>query len=215
MTEEVKEKKAGSRKKTVMLSPKRWAEARALWESGEVTLTMLSEKFDVTRATLQRHFTLRGCKKGSKSHEHEKKVAEEIAKNAVDDASVIAARIRETKEEHYKMASGLAKLTWNEVLQAKKAGSPIATAMNNLKALESAMNVLKKAREERFAVLGLDREDYVDQEGLPELVISELTADQIEVLRRKQASDDLGDIEEDDVTEEDGDVGLESDEGEE
>lgn len=204
MTTEVEEKK--ERKKTVMLSPKQWAEVRALWESGEFTLTMLSERFKVTRATLQRHFALRKVKKGAKSHEHEKKIAEEVAKNAVDDATVIAARIRETKEEHYKMASGLAKLTWNEVLQVKKNGAPMAAATNNLRALDAAMNVLKKAREERFAVLGLDRDDHVDQDGLPELVISELTADQIETLRNKQQQDDLGDIPDDDFVDEDEEV---------
>lgn len=204
MTTEVEEKK--ERKKTVMLSPKQWAEVRALWESGEFTLTMLSERFKVTRATLQRHFALRKVKKGAKSQEHEKKIAEEVAKNAVGDATVIAARIRETKEEHYKMASGLAKLTWNEVLQVKKNGAPMAAATNNLRALDAAMNVLKKAREERFAVLGLDRDDHVDQDGLPELVISELTADQIETLRNKQQQDDLGDIPDDDFVDEDEEV---------
>ena len=47
------------------------------------------------------------------------------------------------------------------------------------------MNVLTKARMERYAVLGLDKDDYVDEDGLPELVISELTAAQIEELRNR------------------------------
>lgn len=51
------------------------------------------------------------------------------------------------------------------------------------KALDVAMTTLKKAREERYAVLGLDRDDFVASEDLPELVISELTAEQIEKMR--------------------------------
>ena len=68
------------------------------------------------------------------------------------------------------------------------------------------MSVLKKAREERYAVLGLNREDYVDEEGLPELVISELTEEQVEQLRaRDNDMDDLANP--DDVVQlEDGEV---------
>lgn len=187
MTEETEPKK----RKHIRLSPKQWAEAEALWESGEVTLADLIAKFGAHKSAFQKRFADRGIKKGAKSAEHAKKVAEEVTKAAVDDATVLAARIRETKEEHYKMAAGLAKLTWSEILAVKNAGSPMAVAMNNLKALDNAMNVLKKAREERYAVLGLDRDDHVDEDGLPELVISELTAEQIETLRAKQ-EDDFG-----------------------
>ncbi len=185
MTEETEPKK----RKCIRLSPKKWAEAEALWESGEVALGDLVTRFGVDRSTLQKRFSQRGIKKGAKSAEHAKRVSEEVTKAAIDDATVLAARIRETKEEHYKMAAGLAKLTWAEILAVKSSGSPMAVAMNNLKALDNAMNVLKKAREERYAVLGLDRDDHVDEEGLPELVISELTADQIEALRAKQEDD--------------------------
>ena len=171
------------------LTPKQWAEAEALWESGEVTLDALAKKFSKDKSAFAKHFTKRGIVKGAKKEEHKKRVAEEVTRAAIDDATVLAARIRETKEEHYKMAAGLAKLTWAEILKAKQDGVPVATALNNLKSLETAMNVLKKAREERWAVLGLDRPDFVDEEGLPELVISELTAEQIEALRTRDDAD--------------------------
>ncbi|MCY1300238.1 hypothetical protein D9M70_497990 [compost metagenome] len=90
--------------------------------------------------------------------------------------------------------------------------------MNNLKALDNAMTVLKKAREERYAVLGLDRSDYVDDSALPELVISELTNEQIEAMRdRQEDSDDSlptleeeGELpDEDEVVEEDDEIVVE------
>ena len=167
------------------LTPKQWAEAEALWESGEVTLDDLAAKFGKDKSAFSRHFDKNGIKKGAKRDEHKKRVADEVTKAAIDDATVLAARIKETKEEHYKMFAGLAKLTWAEILAAKKDGKPVAIAMHNLKALDAAMTVLKKAREERYAVLGLDRSDFVDENALPELVISELTADQVEQLRNR------------------------------
>lgn len=169
--------------KMTRVTPKQWAEAEALWESGEVTLEDLVNKFGKSLSTFKRHFDKMGVVKGSKKEALKKRVAEEVVKAAIDDATITAARIRETKEEHYKMATGLAKLTWGEILKTKQDGAPVAVATNNLKALDLAMSVLKKAREERWAVLGLDRVDAVDGNELPELVISELTADQIQELR--------------------------------
>lgn len=201
--------------KSKRLTPKQWAEAEALWESGEVTLTDLVAKFGIHKTSFQKRFAERGIKKGAKKEEHARRVAEEVTKAAIDEATVLAARIRETKEEHYKMAAGLAKLTWAEILAAKQNGSPMAVALNNLKALDAAMAVLKKAREERYAVLGLDREDFVDEDGLPELVISELTADQIEALRAKDHTE-FDDLPDDAILEEgDNAVGEEEDDDDE
>lgn len=192
------------------LSEREWAEATALWEQGAVTYGQLAEKYDRHEQSFAQYFRRRGIKKGSARAKTMAKVESAVEKQLVNDAAIIAARIKETKEEHYKMASGLAKLTWAEVLKAKQDGVPVGSAINNLKALESAMNVLKKAREERYAVLGLDRPDSVDENDVPELVISELTADQIEALRARSFQElseiDDGPIEEidgsDDVVEE-------------
>lgn len=183
-------------KKSHPLTPKQWAEAEALWGAGEVTLDQLAKRFKKSKSTFEKHFSRRGLKKGFKAEAIQRKITTAVESSIVDDTTVIASRIRETKEEHYKMAAGLAKLTWSEILTVKQNGAPMASAMNNLKALDSAMSVLKKAREERYAVLGLDRADYVDEGGLPELVIAELTADQIEELRNRDSTefDELGDV---------------------
>jgi hypothetical protein len=182
---------AAPKTKHARLTPKQWAEAEALWESGEVTLEDLAARFGKHRSAFSAHFKAKGIEKGKKKEEHKAAVKEEVTKAAIDDATVLAARIKETKEEHYKMAAGLAKLSWNEILLAKSEGRAVSTALNNLKALDAAMTVLKKAREERWAVLGLDRDDAMDEDGLPDLVISELTAEQIEALRERDEDDDL------------------------
>jgi len=177
------------------LTPKQWAEAETLWSLGEVSLGDLAKKFGVSEPAISQHMKRNGIKKGSKAEAHKKKVSDEVAKAAIDDATVLAARIRETKEEHYKMATGIAKLAWGEILKARQENAPVSVAMNNLKALDTAMNVMTKARAERYAVLGLDKDDFVDEEGLPELLIQELTADQIEQLRSRDFSEfTVGDL---------------------
>lgn len=145
----------------------------------------MATRFDKDRSAFVRYFKKHGIVKGSRAAARKEEVKEAVAAAGIDEATVLANRIRETKEDHYKMSSALAKLVWAEVLTAKKDEKPFSAIKDNLKALDNAMNVLMKARMERFAILGLDKDDYVDEDGLPELVISELTAAQIEELRNR------------------------------
>ncbi|MCL2874765.1 MAG: DNA-binding protein [Betaproteobacteria bacterium] len=167
-------------------SQRQWAEAEALWEAGEVTLPFLASKLKVSTSGISLHMKRRGIVRGSKAEEHKKRVAEAVTSAAIDDATVHAGRIRETKEQHYQMAAGISKLAWNEVISAKANGTPFSAIAGNLKSLDAAMTVLLKARNERWAVLGLDRADTIDNDGLPQLLISELTAEQIEDLRSRE-----------------------------
>jgi hypothetical protein len=177
------EKKVAKSKKR--LSPRQWAEAEALWAAGDITLSGLCEKYGLQKSAFTRHFNKVGLKKGDKAKDIRAAAEDAVNKAAREEAALLAQRIRETKEEHYKMAAGLAKLTWAEIVAAKQSETPFGAIINNVKALELAMNALKKAREERYACLGLDREDYVDDDTLPELVIQELTPEQIEQLRER------------------------------
>jgi hypothetical protein len=190
------------------LKARQWAEAVTLWELGEVTLADLSKRYGLTVSAFGQYFQKHGIVKGSKAAEHSRRVQEAVADIATADASVMAARIRDTKEEHYRMAVALAKLAWGEILTAKQNGAPMVSVLGNLKALDAAMGVLKKAREERYAVLGLNSDNCVDQDGLPQLVVSELTPDQVTALRSQNhlgftelmgdvdgiANSDVGDI---------------------
>lgn len=206
MSEEEKTPKGRS------LTPKEWAEAEALWESGEVTIQDLVDRFGRSKAAFSRHFQKHGIEKGAAKEAHKKAVAQAVTSAAVDESVIVAARIKETKEEHYKMAAGLSKLVWSELLQAKSAGKEFALVQGNLKSLDIAASALKKLREERWAILGMDKEGFVDEDYLPELVINELTAEQIEELRNRddsglddeviQAEDTQGDPDDNDVVEE-------------
>jgi hypothetical protein len=169
--------------KSPSLTRKQWAEIEALWESGGVVYADLVKKYGKSVSTFDRHFRKHGIVKGAKAEATKKRIAEVVAREELNHAQVLAARITETKEEHYKMSAALARLAWAEVLDAKKNSRPMSTALNNLKALDAASNVLKKVREERFAVLGLDRTDSVDPDAIPELILTELTPEQIQKLR--------------------------------
>lgn len=183
----------------VTLRPKQWAIAEAMWRKGEGTAEELAKRFGVHRSTILRHMAAKGITQGEAAEETRRKVAATVEATIDDDAAIQSQRIRETKDDHYKMASGLSKLAWNEILKAKAEGVPLAAATSNLKAIDIAMTVLAKARIERWAILGLDRPDAVDTTTLPDLVIKELTAKQIEELQARSFNPyDEGDLKPDD-----------------
>lgn len=169
----------------IKMTPRDWARCRELWARGEVTYKDLVAKYGRSYKSFERHFKKHKIVKGSKAKALAEKVTAAMEREQINDAQMIAERIRETKEEHYRMASGLARLSWNEILQAKKDGKPVSIATPNLKALNTAIANLKMCREERYAVLGLDKTDAMDPDTIPELVIRELTAEQVEQLRKR------------------------------
>ena len=171
------------------LTPSQWREIEMLWESGEVTLKDLSKRYGKGTDTFVTHFRKHGIVKGARAEELKKLAEKAQREKAVADAEVISERIRRTKEDHYKMAEALGKLTFNEVLKARQEGRQFRTIQQDVKALLLAAETLKKVREERWITLGLDK-DAVDQDSLPELVMSTMTDEEVQALRNAQREDE-------------------------
>lgn len=183
--------------------PKQWAEMEALWELGEITRDEIAKRLDVTPTAVTMHMKKAGVVRGAKAEEHRRKISDAATDAATADAAVYAQRIKETKDVHYQMSQALAGMAFREILNAQRDKAPLSVATSNLKALDAAVTVIAKARQERWAVLGLDRPDAVDTNELPALVIEELTADQIEELRNRDFNSfEEIDIPEADLTEE-------------
>lgn len=177
-----------------------WVEAEVLWRSGQVTLTTLAEKYNCHPDTLKKQFAKKQIKKGTDARAAQALLEEELAKKTLEEAQIALERAKETKEQHYKMSTGLAQLAWAEILNARNENRPFAAVTKNIEAIQRAMEVIKKAREERFAVLGLDKDNGEDELTLPDLVVSELTDDQVvELQARNSAEDGMEDIDDLDV----------------
>ena len=191
------------------------AEAIALWKSGSVTLDDLAKKFKKDRGTFARLFREEGITKGETRAETERKVKEAVETALIDDAAELARRIKDTKEEHYKFAKGISTLAWSMVVKAQKEGTPYAVLLNDMKTLEMATRVFKMSREEKYSVLGIREDDDNEDKPLPDLVVQELTAQDIKELHERSlmADDELGlneeDLGDDDLIGESSDMGDE------
>ncbi|WP_323016466.1 hypothetical protein [Castellaniella sp.] len=171
------------------------AEAVALWAAGEATLLELAKKYGKDISTIKSLMSREGVKKGQAVEERKEVVQEAIQQRIASEAEEIAKRVVETKEDHYKMASGLAKLIWNEIAEARKNEKPIATAYHNVKTLKTAADALKTLRDERYTLLGIRADEDDGDKTPPELVVKELTVKDIQEMQRKaalEAADGLG-----------------------
>lgn len=168
-------------------------EVEALWESGNYTLLQLAKRFNISTYTLQKHFKREDVKRGvSKEKAREvalKQAAIMAEKEAKRKADEHLKRVEETKSEHYSLSRIITKLAAHELTKAANGSAQLGTLGPNFKALDLAISALKKAREERWVVLGLDQ-DAQQGQSQTELVISELTPEQVEQMRAVQKQQD-------------------------
>lgn len=195
------------------LTPAQWSQIVVLWELGEATYEDLAETFEVSVTAIRKGLKARGSVKGSRAHEIGK-AAEDMAKT---DASKKVERIQKIKEKYLGWSDLLGKLTMKEVGDAVKDGLPISSKKESLVALNKAVANIKMLRDENFHLLGLYDENTQDEE-LPELVVGEYTAEELEAIQTNfdkieddlhaALGDDLEDEEEDDEDVDDGPVSM-------
>lgn len=192
MTEEKKKpsgRKPGSRPLTVAQK----AEAIALWRSGSVTLEDLSKKFGKRPEAFSRLFKRMGIEKGSTLAESAKKLESVVEARTLTDLEETLKKIAATKDEHFKMSSGLARLAWSELVRARQAGTDIAGLKDLMVTLKLAGDVIGNARKELFAVLNVEKHEQTpDLDELPELTVRELTQAEVTDLSRQGLEDDMG-----------------------
>lgn len=169
------------------LKPSQIAEMEALWESGEVTLKELAERFSRDQAIVSRHMTLNNIIKGSKAEEYSRLIREKIALELSGEPGENAKRIKAAKEEHLKYLNLINKLTWNEFAVVNQKKLPLQSIFPNLKALKEAMTIFALTRQEAWSLLGvLEFEQKHVEDDIPELLVSELTGEDIEKMRIDQ-----------------------------
>lgn len=186
-----------SKEKRSRLTPAEWATIEEMWASGAVTLESISEQFLVNPTFLSRELSKRGIKKGVKSKELAAAATEKVRETLVDVHAQKIKRVAETKDEHYQFAQTLAKLTFQIIANKVKNKQAISGARDDIRAIKDAMMAIAIARDERFRVLGLDKDENTGDE-IPALIVTEMTAAEIEAIQKRHDSEDI-DVSEQDL----------------
>lgn len=171
------------------LTPTQWAEAEALWASGEFTLTQLEERFGVRRETLSRRFKKKGIEKGRDMAG--RLVSEALKSDAEIRTRERLDRIENRRDQYDKWALTLAGLTMREIAEARREERPLAMAEGNIKALQRASVTLTKCWDVASRALNMDKTE-TDDDDLPSLMFGELTDSQVRQLRATE--EDVEDI---------------------
>jgi len=190
------------------LTPDEWKKITLLWEYGNHTLAELSERFGIRPDSIHKKLSNAGTVKGSRAHEAAatatSALEDEMAKQAAENTK----RIITTRNDHYRFAEAITKMVMQELINANNTKAAFSTKDANLSALNKAAKTLEVLRKERYALLGLDKEDG-DPDDMDELIITELSPEQIESMqaqmRNIEFEDPLADlIDTNDLVEEEG-----------
>jgi hypothetical protein len=172
------------------LTPAEWATIEEMWASGAVTLNDIAEQYLINPSFLSRELSRRGVKKGVRSKELAAAATEKVKETLVDVHAQKMKRVAETKDEHYQFAQTLSKLTFQIIANKVKNKQSISSARDDIRTIKDAMMAISIARDERFRVLGLDRDENTGDE-IPALIVTEMTSEQIEAVRRRHNQEDI------------------------
>lgn len=192
-------------KTAARLSDAQWAEIRELYALGEASASELADRYGVTPSALSQHFKKHSVIKGSRAGEIAKKVEEEV--KAAHVAAVVnfesqrRQRIEKTREDTYKSLEFIGLKTMQLLSQAASATPPRtpAAVLNDLKAMRLAAAIVEQTRVGRLQVLQADRD--IDETALPQLVIDDLSPEDIKKIQERDTDDGeliLPDVDEDD-----------------
>jgi len=120
------------------MNPTEWAEARALWETGEVTLQELAVRFGVTERALQAHFKKSSIVKGCKAKEMAAAVQQAVFADIFEDPAITRAKEREARAAAYENATKIEKLIMGQLAEAQKDPANAHRASSALRALATS-----------------------------------------------------------------------------
>lgn len=167
-------------------TPDKISEALALREAGYTTLS-ISQQLGISVRSLHRHFADHGTKKGAIKQQLINAARLELMKRVTSDDAIReeAARLINDDLAHARHLRDLM-IDATQHLQANS----LKDAALVMRAAAAYSTAIKNTSDMMRQSLRLERRDDDADKSLPELVISELSNDQINALRKTQTEED-------------------------
>lgn len=196
-TDKVEKEESGAPAPSRRLTPREYATAKTMWQSGDYALSEIAEKVGVSAAALSRRFKRDGVKRGSYADKTAAAVQKSIERTAAAQAEELAAYAHDLKTNALKAIDLFNKKAYSDVARAIKDNKPVGERLTDLKALEVASKIIASNYATGANILGLDRE-LDETEQLSELRIKLMTEDDVKELReqqRREAAEAAGELE--------------------
>ena len=167
------------------LTPREYAKAKSMWQSGDYSLSEISDAVGVSATALSRRFKKDGVKRGSFADKTAAAVQKSIERTAAAQAEELASYAHDLKMNALKAIDLFNRKAYADVAKAIKDGTAVGERLTDLKALAEASKIISQNYQTGSNILGLDRE--IDEaEELSELRIKIMTEEDVKELREKQ-----------------------------
>lgn len=193
------------------LRPHEKAEIIAIGRSKLASAEEVAERFGIHRKTVYRYWKEARVGDKEMDAEMQRKAAEAVVKEVVNEAALRAQKVKESRESKYKLGVFIQKLVQKTLVEAVTAKKDIGSLSNVMKTLQMAAIAAKHSSDEQFTALGVDPLKVDASDDLPELPIVELTDEQIREMQRRAMEKDaeipaMDYLADDRVVEEDGEL---------
>jgi DNA-binding Lrp family transcriptional regulator len=156
-----------------------------MWQSGDYSLSEISEAVGVSATALSRRFKKDGVKRGSFADKTAAAVQKSIERTAAAQAEELASYAHDLKMNALKAIDLFNRKAYADVAKAIKDGTPVGERLTDLKAISEASKIISQNYQTGANILGLDRE-LDEGEELSELRIKIMTEEDVKELREKQ-----------------------------
>jgi hypothetical protein len=181
------------------LSAEQWTEIRDAYERKSTPITILAEKYGVSKSAISQHFKKHKVARGALAGEEALAAVEAAAKTAPAPEPTFAekrtARIVQTREETYNWLRMLSVRGLKMLAEAEASGSVPASVKESTRTLAIQTKQIIEAGDCRLRMLEADK--HVNEEELPQIHIRDLTEEDILKIREEDDENEDG-VEEDD-----------------
>lgn len=187
--------------KAKRLTPREYARAKTMYQSGEYSLAEISDTVGVSASALSRRFKRDTVERGSDARKVSAAVKRAIEKTSAANAEELAQTAHDIKMLALKSIKLFNTKNYSDVAKQIRDGKPIAEILGDLKALEVASKIVALNYSTGARILGLDR-DINPDDDLPELQIHIMTENDVAELRenqRREEAEESGELDDDEI----------------
>lgn len=187
--------------KSKRLTPREYARAKQMWQSGDYSLKEISDTVGVSATALSRRFKRDSVSKGSDAKKVSAAVKRAIEKTSAAQAEELASTAHDIKMLALKSIELFNKKNYADIVACIKTNRPLAEIQGDLKALKIASEIVSMNYGTGARILGLDQDLNLD-DALPELQIHLMTENDVAELREQQRREEAeanGEIDDDDL----------------
>lgn len=192
------------------LTPREYARAKSMWQSGEYSLAEIADTVGVSATALSRRFKRDSVEKGSTANKVSAAVQKAIERTSASQAEEMAVVAHDLKMQALKSIKLFNQKAYADVAKSIQDKTPLAERLNDLKALNEASKIVAQNYATGAKILGLDQV-LNEAEDLGELQIHLMTENDVAELREQQRRE-AAEAEGENYDDEDAIVGLSDEE---